>query len=140
MGSWQGVDYREIEIPDDPLEMNTQQRRAYIYERVKDLGHPQLIDKEQYANKFDVSRRQIYYDLDAIAEFVEEHIGEDHVMKGASVFDKAVRELVAEGQWEEAAKVLKDEAEWLEKRGAIDKEAEEHEISWREVMQSDDEE
>jgi hypothetical protein len=135
-GNWQGVDLNRIPIPDDLSECHARQRRAYIYERVKEEGHPSLIDTQEECEKLDVSRRQIYYDLDAIAEFIESFLGEHHTGENWTVFEKAKREALREGDWKGAVEILEKEAEWLERRGAINTEPEEHEITWREYIES----
>lgn len=142
MGSWQEVNYEQIPLAEDPKEANTQQRRAAIYERVKELGHPALLDrdeKEHLARKFDISYRQVYYDIEAIAEFVRETInGDQHITDVKFVFQKAMSEAISEGRWDEAADIAEQEAEWLEKRGVLDNEQTEtveHEISWREYLE-----
>lgn len=135
MGNWQGDDLMEVPLPDDLSDCNTQQRRRYIYERLMDEGHQSLLDKNNLSKKLDVSLRQIYYDLDAVAEYVEETAGTHHVGRNMSVFEKAKREALREGDWKAATEILEKEAEWLENRGAIDKEPEKQEITWREYME-----
>ncbi len=136
MGSYNGTDYREILIPDDLSQCNTQQRRAYIWRRVEEEGHESLIDKDLIARKLDISRRQVYYDLEAVAEFVEEEIvPEHHTGKNMTVFEKAKREALRSGEWEQAIDTLMKQSEWLENRGALDKEPEEVEVTWREFVE-----
>ena len=140
-GSWTGDDLEKVPLPDDLTECNKQQRRAYVYKRIREEGHPSLIDKVKISNETDVSRRQVYYDLDAVAEFVDEHIaGDVHTGHNYTVFEKAKRELMRRGDWKGAVEVLQDEAEWLERRGAIDKEPDEVdvEVEWRQFIESDD--
>lgn len=143
MGGWQGKNYEEIEPPDDPQEASTEQRRAVLYREIKELGHPSLFDadrKKHFSRKFDISYRQVHYDLDAIAEFVNETIDlESHLTDVSFVFDKAMREAIDEGNWQEAADIAEQQAEWLERRGIIDNEQEQNvnvdvESDWREFL------
>lgn len=136
MGSWQGDDYREIPVPEDITECNTIQRRAYLWERINEQGHPSLLNKTDEAERLDVSRRMVYYDLEAIREFVEATIGERHLGDNASVFEKAKRECLDEGDWKGAVEIVREEAEWLEDRGVIDKEEDQVEVTWREYIES----
>jgi len=141
MASWSGDDLTKVPLPDDLTECNTQQRRAYIYKRVHEEGHPSLIDKVKISKELDISRRQVYYDLDVIAEFVDEHVlGGTHTGHNYTVFEKAKRELMRQGDWKGAVEVLQEEAEWLERRGAIDKEPDEVdvEVEWRQFIESDE--
>lgn len=145
MGSWQGYNYEEIPLPEDPKQANTQQRRADIYHRIKELGHPSLFDsddKRHYARKYDVSYRQIHYDLDAIKEFVVESMDlNTHLTNVTFVFDKAMSEAIDEGRWDEAADIAMQKAEWLEDRGIIENESTEtfeHEHKWQRFLEAGD--
>lgn len=138
MGKWQGDDYREIPTDGDPEEFETVQRRAYIYERIQELGHPALLDKEEMADEVGVSRRQIFYDIEAVSEFVNDVAGENHVGQNHTVFERAKREALERGDMEMAIEVLKDEAEWLENRGAINKEPDEIDVTWREYIEGNE--
>lgn len=145
MGKWQGDDYREVPTDlgeldiDSKGEFNTVQRRAYIYEQVQEAGHPSLLNKNDLAEELDISRRQVYYDMEAVSEFVEDIAGQNHVGENYTIFERAKREALARGDHEMAIAVLKDEAEWLENRGAIDKEPEEMNVSWRKFIEEGDE-
>lgn len=126
MGSWNGVPYEMIEVPDNPREADTKERRAALYHRIQELGHPKLLDqdeKEQFARRFDISVRQVWYDLDVIKEYVAETLDyEKHVSDVSFVFDKAMSEAVDEGEWEKAADIAMQQGEWLERRGIIENE------------------
>lgn len=138
MGHWQGDDYREIPLDDTPNEdYNTVQRRAHIYREVQECGHPALLDKDELSETLDITRRQVYYDIEAVAEFVEDTAGERHIGENHSVFERAKREALQRGDLEMAIAVLKDEAEWLENRGAIDKQPDEIDVTWREYIENE---
>lgn len=142
MGNFQGKPYDLLEIPDDPKKADTQQRRAAIYRRIEELGHPALFDTDEiatFSKKFRVSKRQIRYDMDAISDYVEETLGRNHIRDTKFVFEKAIKEAIDEGDWEAAAKMAGEQAEWLENRGAIDKEADkvevDAEVEWRQFLE-----
>lgn len=149
MGNWQGVNYEELEPVDNPHEATTQHRRAALYRRIKELGHPTLFDsddKEQFARKFDISYRQVFYDMEAVAEFVSQSMSFDkHVTDVKFVFEKAMSEAMDEGDWETAANIAMQESEWLERRGVIEnndtqKIEVDHEHDWRKFMEKGQEE
>lgn len=136
MGNYQDIDYRLIEVPDDLTECSTKERRAYLWQRIQEHGHPGLLDKDEESRKLDITRRQVYYDLDAISQFVEkELVPENHVGQNMSVFEKAKREALREGDWDGAVDILRKQAEWLENRGALDKESSEVEVTWRKFVE-----
>lgn len=135
------IDYRQVKIPDVPYtEFETMQRRAYFYERVTELGHPSLLDKQEQADRFDISRRMVYKDLDRVAESINEYqVKDNHVGNNLPVFEKAKREALRQGDYQEAVGILREQAEWLEDRGELDKEPETHEVNWRHYLESGEE-
>lgn len=139
MGTWAGDDYRDVPLPEDLSECNKVQRRAYLWQRVDEEGHPTLIDKPTEAERLDVSLRQVYYDMEAVREFVSETLGTRHVAENVSVFEKAKREALRAGEYKEAVDVLMKEAEWLADRGAIEEEPDKKEVSWREFISAEEE-
>lgn len=142
-------DLRDIPVPDEPSEIVAQYndrtkqpllRRAYIYREIEDKGHPSLIDTAKLADELAVSRRQIYGDLEAIRDFIADNLGDRHIAENVSIFQKAKREAIRNGEYDKAVKIVKEEAEWLEDRGAIETEPEKHELSWRDYLEAADEE
>lgn len=130
-------DYERVEIRDVPTSEYTQtERRAYIYRRLIAAGHHTRLNKTELAETLDVSRPTIYGDLDAIAEQIEERLGVHHKSETVAVFQKCIKELIDEGEWEKAAKTQNMMSEWLEKRGKLSKEPERHEISWRDFVEA----
>lgn len=126
-------DYAAIDLP-DPTERPHEdwtyaERRAYIYREWLDRGSHQLLNKSQLARQFDVMRKVIYNDLDKIANFVEENMARHHGAQSTAVFQRAVSELLDEGEYKQAAQVQDMMSDWLERRGAIDKEAEKHKVA-----------
>ena len=135
-------DLRNIKTPDTPgADVPKLQRQAWLYEKVVEMGHPSLIDKVDIAQKFEVSRRQVYYDLEDVARSIQEYdISKNHVGENMPVFEKAKREALREGDWQGAVKILREQAEWLEDRGELDKEPDEHEVTWRHYIEDGNEE
>lgn len=119
-------DYGAYPLPDDePKEdWGWRARRAYIFREWVDVGSERGLNKSQLARDFDVKRDTIYKDLDRIAQQVEDNLGQRHEAESVNVFRKAVDELLDEGEYAKAARVQSNFSEWLENRGAIDKEPE----------------
>lgn len=123
--------------PGSGADCKTEERRAYIYHRIAEEGHPSLVNNKKLQRIFDVSLRQTYYDIDCLMEYVENHVvARHHSGKNWTVFEKAKREALKEGNWEAAVQIVEKEAEWLENRGHIEKEPEKHEVSWRKFIES----
>lgn len=123
-------DYAALELPDDEpfTEWSWQHRRAYVFNEWVGAGTHGLLNKSALADQFDVSRHTIYSDLDAVAEFVDQHLGDRHGAETVNVYKKAVRELLSEGDYKDAARVQSMMGDWLERRGAVDKEPEKVEV------------
>jgi len=123
-------DYEALDTPDpqeEPYpEWSWAERRAYIFREWMDAGAHQLMDKSALARRFDVSRDTIYNDLDRIAGFVEESMGDRHGAETVATFQKAVKELLDEGKYKKAAEVQNMTSDWLERRGAIDRDEQSH--------------
>lgn len=135
-------DYAAIDTP-DPREKPHEEwtyaeRRAYIYREWIDRGSHQLLNKSQLARNFDVNRRTIYNDLDRIADFVDENMSRHHGTQTTAVFQRAVAELLDEGEYKDAAQVQDMMSDWLERRGAIDKEPDEHRVAKANATELDD--
>ena len=126
-------DYAALDLPDpDEVphdEWHWTKRRAYLYREWLDHGTHQLLNKTQLAKQFDVTRNTIYNDLDKIAEFVEQNMARHHGAETTAVFQRVVSELIDDEEWEKAAKVQNTMSDWLERRGAIDKEPDKQQIA-----------
>jgi hypothetical protein len=132
-------DYEQLELPDHEQygEWHWSHRRAYIFDELRRVGHHRLLNKTELASQFGVTRTQIYHDLDAIAEYIDENMDDRHEAEAVQVFQAAVKELLNEGEWKKAADVQAQFSEWLERRGQLDKEPEQHEVTWRDFINSD---
>lgn len=124
-------DYLAMDLPEDePMEdWGYEHRRAYICREWFDAGSEGLLNKSRLSRQFGVSRDTVYADLDAIAGFVEENLGDKHGAQTVTVFRRAVNELLDEGEFQKAARVQNMMSDWLERRGAIDKEADEVDLN-----------
>lgn len=117
-------DYASFELPEDTPkdEWAWQHRRAYIYRQLIDRGHHQLLNKTDLATEFGVTRKTIYDDLDKIAEYIDQEMATNHRSETVAVFQKAVKELLDEGEYAQAAKVQSQFSQWLAGQGEIDTE------------------
>lgn len=125
-------DYAALDLPEDKpkSEWSWQHRRAYVYQRIMDEGHHSLLNKTDLSAKFEVTRKTIYSDIDKIAEYITDEFNPTrHKSQTVAVFEKAVRELLDEGRYKDAAKVRAQFDEWRENRGDLDKEATELDVN-----------
>jgi len=134
-------DYAGRDLPDsEPYEeWGWRDRRAYIYREWMDAGTHRLVNKSALAEQFGVSRNTIYKDLDRIAGFVDDNLGEHHGAETVGVYKRAVQELLSEGKYKQAAQVQDMMGDWLERRGKVDKEPERHAIATADAADVDEE-
>lgn len=121
------VDYRAIEIPEDkpPSEYHWTERRAEILELIEQAGHPDSISPTRLASRYDVSKSQISQDKNRLQEYIAGRLNEERVDAiTATVFQKAIKELMDNGEHRKAAKTASDWQDWLADRGHITREPE----------------
>ncbi len=109
-------DYGTIEIPAKPPEEYTyHERRADLLQQVRDLGHPAMINQARAADRYGVSQQQISKDLDRIAESVHEHVvdRDRRAFTVNSVVQRAIRGLLEEEEYRQAARTAMEWDEWL---------------------------
>jgi len=78
------IDYEKIEIPSDKDYENydTNERRAYLLQEIKERGTSQLIGRTQMAKKFGTSASNVTQDiLEAIAQSLAINKGEEIIEK-----------------------------------------------------------
>jgi len=110
-------DYTAIPIPSkNPAEYSYVERRAELLQQVRDLGHPSMIHQGEAAERYGVSQQQISKDLDRLAEHIEASLGDRRDLVTEAVFDRAIRGLLAEGEYRKAVTSVKDWNEWLDQR------------------------
>jgi hypothetical protein len=120
-------DYASLDLPDhkEKADWEWQHRRAYVYQELIEAGHHTLVNKKALAEKFDVTRKTIYADIDKISEYMVQQIDTTwEKSQSMLVYERAIAELMDRGDFKEAAKVRKMFDEWLEDRGELDKEPE----------------
>lgn len=100
------IDYESVEIPDEkaPSEYSYAERRAEILERIKEAGHPRLVNQAEIADEFGCTRQNIHKDMNALAEFVDETLGDRRELTTQAVLERSITGLLADKEWRQAAK------------------------------------
>jgi len=124
------VDYSKVSIPKekDKREYDTDERRAYVFEKVIDAGHPKFINQSDLAEEFDVSATTIYNDLDAIADSIWENSSDVDLLFD-TIYESVIQELREDEEYSELRKWLKDFSNYLMDRGAVSRAPEKKEIT-----------
>lgn len=119
------VDYRAVEIPEDkpPSEYHWTERRAEILQLIDQAGHPGSISPTRLARRYDVTKGQISQDKARLQEYIADRLDEGRVDAiTATVFEKAIKELVDNDEYRKAAKTVAEWNDWLADRGHVSKE------------------
>jgi len=113
-------DYESLDIPaEPPTEYSWQQRRAELLQLVKQAGHPDALNQTELADRYGVSQQQISKDLDRLAEYVSETLGERRDLVSEAVFHRAMEGLMEQEEYRKAARTAADWNDWLDHRVEI---------------------
>lgn len=111
------TDYSTVEIPaKPPTEYHWTQRRAEILQLVDQAGHAQAISQVELADRYGVSQPQISKDLDRLDEFIRGRLAHRRDLEASACYDRAIRGLLDDEEWYQAAKVRKMKDEFLDER------------------------
>lgn len=136
-------DYANIEVPRGPRDADEDgtydkpypeftyvERRAWLYRRLRDAGHPANLEMNQrkLADMFGKSQPTICRDLQKLREYQRTKAGDSAIETMEWVSEKTVRELASEGEWREAFKTQKEYMEWLFDMGVYEKEPDQLEV------------
>ena len=116
MGST-NYDHIVIDPDEDPKDYHYTHRRAEIWELIQYHGTPRQLDTEQLAERYGISRKMVYNDIDAIGEWVQENLGPKAELRTKALHEKATNELIENGDWEAAWRIEMELWEWIERRG-----------------------
>ncbi|MFC6992717.1 hypothetical protein ACFQH3_13775 [Haladaptatus sp. GCM10025707] len=124
------IAYDSVAVPEQkaPTAYTYVERRADLLQRIREAGHPRALNQTELAKRYGVSQQQISKDLDRLAAYVNEHLGESHQFVMDSVLQGAMLNLIEDGEHYRAAQVARWWAEWLGEVGAIETEPEKHSI------------
>jgi hypothetical protein len=112
------IDYRSIDVPEDeePENYHYTARRAELLDLVEQAGHPQLVNGARLARRYGCSRQNIYNDLDVLAEYVDETLGDRRVLTTNAVIQRCVAGLLENEEYRKAARTQLDFNEWITDR------------------------
>lgn len=115
------IDYETVGLPEDEAYENWHYtaRRAYILQEIHRLGHPKRLRQVDLAHRFDVSQATISRDIDALAEYVDESIGERRTLTTAAVMERCVAGLLEEGKYCDAARIQLEWDQWVHEQHTI---------------------
>ncbi|WP_330633706.1 hypothetical protein [Halocatena halophila] len=127
------IDYATLPIPDDklPTEYTYGERRSELYDLIEEAGHPRNLERSQkeLGQRYGVSQRQISKDIERLREYEAERVGRDADATTNFVLQRAVRGLLEDESWRDAAQTQLDYYNWLFEIGEKEKEPDKQEVS-----------
>ena len=124
-------DYRAVNVPTDkpPSEYTYVERRAETLQLIEQAGHPRAINQSRLAERYGVSQGQISQDVDRLRSYIVDTIDSDTVDGiTETVYQKAIKELMDNGDYKDAVKAVESWNSWLMDRGKVEKEPDKHEV------------
>lgn len=123
-------DYARVSYPEGRPEkagamddFDAAQRRAWLLDKIYELGTPTRINQSEVSEYFGVGQTIISRDInDELAPYVEDHLGERVGMMSDVVFKAAVEKLMDDDDPYKAAKTMEMFNAWLQSTGEQDSE------------------
>jgi hypothetical protein len=125
------TNYRAVDVPEQtpPEDYHWTERRAEILQLVEEAGHPRKVNQSRLADRYGVSEAQISKDMGRLRKFIVENIDETRVDSiTETVYQKAVSELMDQGEYKDAVKAVESWNDWLMDRGKVEKEPDKHKV------------
>lgn len=125
------TDYRAINIDESqaPDEYHWTERRAEILKLVEEAGHPRAVNQSQLADRYGVSEPQICKDMKRLREYINSELDETRVDAiTQTVYQKSIKELMDQKEYQKAVKAVESWNDWLMDRGRVEKEPDKHEV------------
>lgn len=123
-------DYARVSYPEGRSEkagamddFDAAQRRAWLLDKIYELGTPTRINQSEVSEYFGVGQTIISRDInDELAPYVEDHLGDRVGMMSDVVFKAAVEKLMDDDEPYKAAKTMEMFNAWLQSTGEQDSE------------------
>ena len=140
-------DYASIPIPTNKptAEYDYKERRAAIYRMIERAGHPKRLEYSQsdLGDRYGVSQRQIYKDIQRLKTYEYERIGKDEEVNTSFLAQRAVQGALEEKDYREALEIQLEYYGWLfdsgHKQKAADKQVNvdmDAEQAWRMMFEN----
>jgi hypothetical protein len=117
------IEYGAIDVPEGkhPTEYSYVERRAEILSLIERAGHPRAITQTELAKRYDTSQSNISKDFDRLREYIHDRVGDDAKVVSQLVYNRAIQDLLDEGDPYKAAKVVQMRDEWLFDLGELER-------------------
>ena len=115
--------YKDVNIPDDkePSDYSYHERRSELLGFAIEAGHPDMLSRKRFAERYDVNPSTITRDIQALGDEIHDDLSTDAEMITAVIYRKAIREKMDAGDYMDAVQMAESWNEWLENRGQQEK-------------------
>lgn len=109
------IDYETIDVPDDksPSEYTYAERRAEILQLIREAGHPRRVKQSRLAERYDCTVPNISNDMDTLAEYFDDTLGDRRKLNTALAVNRAIEGLIDDKEWRKAATTALENDEWI---------------------------
>lgn len=126
------TDYEAVPLPNPDQtpyeEWTVHQRRAFLWQEVRNAGVPGAVNQSAIADKFCCDKSRISRDMKQIRKAMAATDDTRAAATAAAVYEKAVEELMADGEYMKAVRATDSWMEWLQDTGRQEKAAEKREL------------
>jgi len=122
--------YKDIDIPSgkDPEEYTYHERRSELLRFIIEAGHPDMISRKKFAERYDVNPSTITRDIQTLRDEIHDDLSSDAELISSVIYRKAIREKADNGDWMEAKELLESWNQWLFDTGQQEKAPEKMEM------------
>lgn len=115
--------YHEVHIPDekDKKDYTTDERRAYVLQKIIDAGIPSNINLTEIANETGVSTQQVHKDKEIVGDWMSNNLDRDFDEMADSVMRWATRKAIEEEDYRQARRGISEWQSFLQDEGEKDK-------------------
>lgn len=109
------INYEAVDVPTDKeaSAYTYAERRAEILNLIKEAGHPRRINQRRLADRYGCTPQNISKDMTALAEHIDETLGDRRELNTQAVVERSIEGLLDEEEWRQAAKTALEYDEWI---------------------------
>jgi len=127
--------YKDVTIPTNkpPEQYSYTERRAELLTFILEAGHPDLVSRTKFADRYDVNPSTITRDIQTLEEEAAEELGSDAEFIVDTLFRKTLRNAAQDMQdneltLNEVARLLDTYKGWLLDTGKVERAPDKHEL------------
>lgn len=107
--------YKDVNIEPgkDPADYSYNERRSELLDFAIEAGHPDMLSRKKFAERYDVHPSTIVRDIQALRDEIHEDLSSDAELISSVIYRKALREKAEQKEYMDAVEILESWNEWL---------------------------